>query len=133
MPNKKGENASKPEPLFELPDPNTEAYENLKRMATPVDEPDRTMATAGFPEERILGDYPNVFTPEEGDKILSLTTSGVPHKEAFAQATGRNYIPPPEDKPIHDERAPYRPHPIKPSSKLRGIADERSAEDPWLR
>ncbi len=36
-------------------------------------------------------------------------------------------------KPLYNERGPYRPHPKRPSSRLRGIAEERSAEDPWLR
>jgi hypothetical protein len=140
MSNVNPEDAFKPDRLFDLPDADTEvpdsnadAYEKLKRLSTPGDEPDRMMATEGFPEERTLGDYPNVYTPDEGEKIISLTTNGVPYEKAFIQATGRKYVPPPKDKPIYDERAPYRPHPIRPSSKLKGIADERSAEDPWLR
>jgi hypothetical protein len=102
-----------------------EALARLKRMSQPSMGATVEVA-AGFPEERIEGEGYNVHTPEEGKEIDRLTTQKVPYAQAFFEATGRAYIPLPQDKPIYDGKAAYRPHPIKPSLRLRGIADERS-------
>lgn len=124
------------DPLFDdgTPKPETpiEVYRWLERMAQPSVKPHIERST-DFPEERTMGEGHNTYTPQEGTELERLTTQNVSYEQAFFEATGRAYIPPTPEKPIYDGKGAYKPHPIKPSSRLRGIADERSSKDPWLR